>query len=186
MFPAAILTRWTILANINFTMNSLLSFSMNAALLVFMHILFKKITLPVFFKHFSLKVSIGIAVLGIIIWLRFILPDSDQQTKNLMLIVVWLLLLAVSFILLHYCFSQVDSAGDLIKNLLFFLVIPVAVLSIVTGGIIGIIVTVFEGIISAVYEITKARIEQRKQNIQIRKQNLEDGIYEGVTDEVRE
>lgn len=185
LLGTSIIDSYKFLDNLNVSINTVLGFLMNFSLLMITHALFRKATMPKIFNHIITKIIALVFVFGSVIYLRFLLPNSTQAVKDVMLTIIWLFLFITAYVLLHYVFKQVKSPSHVIGNLLFFLIIPLSIVSMVFGGVTTVIVTILEGVIAAGFELKKARIEQVKANLTAVKQNLEDGIYEGITDEER-
>lgn len=181
----SLVSSYKILDNLNMSYNTIIGFLLNICLLMITHAIFRKTAMPKFLTHVATRIVAFVLIFGIVICLRFVLPNSTLEVKGIMLTVIWLLLFITAYVLLHYVFKQVKSPGHVINNLLFFLIVPLAAVSLLFGGVTAVIVTVLEGIIAARFELKKARMEQVKANMIGVKQNLEDGIYEGVTDEER-
>jgi hypothetical protein len=186
LFSKEIIAGYPILTHINFSYNALLSFMLNLSLLIITHLIFDKITTPDFLKSSKVKIIGGVLIIAVTIALRFAIPDSNKLMKSIMFTFIWLLLFISAYLLLERALRQNQKNASALSNMFFFLIIPTSLIAYLTGGLFGVIGDILTELVLAGYELRKARKSQAKKNIEDEKQNLEDGFFEGVTDEVRE
>lgn len=186
IFSPEMVSRFHVLQTLNLTSNTIFSFLLNVTLVVILHVLLRDVDTPKLLEKPANRIYFGLAILATTILLRFLLPNSEEDVKGIFLIFIWLLLLATAFIVLALAFRQLKNNYKVLGSLLIILVIPSVIFAYLFGGFLGLLGKIADGLITSLFELRKARINQQKRNVESKMQNLEDGFYEGLTDEVRE